>query len=110
MLCLVWISAATLAFAILRGTPSLGAQMSLGKLVFAQIMEHLPRTTFGRCVARYRGRAQSQIVLLPGSVPVQGIRAAYLSRMIDFATAIARAELVDHRCHLISSNAGFAAR
>lgn len=29
--------------------------MNLGKLVFAQIMEHLPLTTFGRCVARYGG-------------------------------------------------------
>jgi hypothetical protein len=29
--------------------------MNLGKLIFAQIMEHLPRTTFGRCVARYGG-------------------------------------------------------
>jgi hypothetical protein len=29
--------------------------MNIGKLVFAQVMEHLPRTTFGRCVARYGG-------------------------------------------------------
>ena len=29
--------------------------MNLGKLVFAQLMEHLPLTTFRRCVARYRG-------------------------------------------------------
>jgi len=29
--------------------------MNMGKLVFAQIMEHLPRTTFGRCAARYGG-------------------------------------------------------
>ena len=29
--------------------------MNLGKLVFAQIMEHLPLTTFRRCVARYGG-------------------------------------------------------
>src|SRR4051812_2087142 len=29
--------------------------MNMGKLVFAQIMEHLPRTTFRRCVARYGG-------------------------------------------------------
>jgi len=29
--------------------------MSIGKLVFAQIMEHLPLTTFRRCVARYGG-------------------------------------------------------
>lgn len=27
--------------------------MNIGKLVFAQIMEHLPLTTFRRCVARY---------------------------------------------------------
>ena len=29
--------------------------MNLGKVVFAQIMEHLPLTTFRRCVARYEG-------------------------------------------------------
>ena len=29
--------------------------MNTGKLVFAQIMEHLPLTTFRRCVARYGG-------------------------------------------------------
>jgi hypothetical protein len=29
--------------------------MAMGKLVFAQIMEHLPLTTFHRCVARYGG-------------------------------------------------------
>ena len=29
--------------------------MNLGKLVFAQITEHLPLTTFRRCVARYGG-------------------------------------------------------
>jgi hypothetical protein len=29
--------------------------MHTGKLVFAQLMEHLPLTTFRRCVARYRG-------------------------------------------------------
>jgi IS4 transposase len=29
--------------------------MNLGKLVFSQVTEHLPRTTFGRCVARYGG-------------------------------------------------------
>ena len=28
--------------------------MNIGKLVFAQVMEHLPLTTFRRCVARYR--------------------------------------------------------
>ena len=29
--------------------------MNLGKLVFAQITQHLPLTTFRRCVARYGG-------------------------------------------------------
>ena len=29
--------------------------MNRGKLVFAQLMKHLPLTTFRRCVARYRG-------------------------------------------------------
>ena len=29
--------------------------MNLGKFVFAQLMGHLPLTTFRRCVARYRG-------------------------------------------------------
>jgi hypothetical protein len=29
--------------------------MNGGKLVFAQLMQHLPLTTFGRCVTRYRG-------------------------------------------------------
>src|SRR5262252_5727500 len=29
--------------------------MNQGKLVFAQLMEHLPMTTFRRCVARYNG-------------------------------------------------------
>ena len=29
--------------------------MAMGRLVFAQIMEHLPLTTFHRCVARYGG-------------------------------------------------------
>ena len=29
--------------------------MNEGKLVFAQLLQHLPLTTFGRCVERYRG-------------------------------------------------------
>jgi len=29
--------------------------MNTGKLVFAQVMSHLPLTTFRRCVARYDG-------------------------------------------------------
>jgi hypothetical protein len=34
--------------------------MHTGKLVFAQLMEHLPITTFRRCVARYRGHHKVQ--------------------------------------------------
>ena len=32
--------------------------MNVGKLVFAQVMEHLPMTTFRRCVARYGGERE----------------------------------------------------
>jgi Domain of unknown function (DUF4372)/Transposase DDE domain len=42
-------------FANLRGRDSQGDSMNLGKLVFAQITQHLPLTTFRRCVARYGG-------------------------------------------------------
>jgi hypothetical protein len=34
--------------------------MNTGKLVFAQLMEHLPLTTFRRCVARYGGHHKVQ--------------------------------------------------
>lgn len=34
--------------------------MNQGKLVFAQLMQHLPLTTFRRCVARYRGEYKVQ--------------------------------------------------
>lgn len=34
--------------------------MNQGKLVFAQMMQHLPLTTFHRCVARYRGERKVQ--------------------------------------------------
>ena len=31
--------------------------MHTGKLIFAQLMKHLPLTTFRRCVARYGGES-----------------------------------------------------
>ena len=34
--------------------------MNQGKLVFAQLMQHLPLTTFRRCVARYQGQFKVQ--------------------------------------------------
>lgn len=34
--------------------------MHVGKLVFAQLMEHLPRSTFARCVTRYGGHYKVQ--------------------------------------------------
>ena len=34
--------------------------MNQGKLVFAQVMQHLPLTTFRRCVARYSGERKVQ--------------------------------------------------
>ena len=33
-----------------------GGSMHTGKMVFAQLMDHLPLHTFRRCVARYPGR------------------------------------------------------
>lgn len=41
--------------ATLRSNASGGWKMNQGKLVFAQLTEHLPLTTFRRCVARHRG-------------------------------------------------------
>jgi hypothetical protein len=34
--------------------------MHSGKLIFAQLMEHLPEKTLARCVARYRGNHKIQ--------------------------------------------------
>ena len=34
--------------------------MYAGKLVFAQVMDHMPIHTFRRCVARYRGHYKIQ--------------------------------------------------
>ena len=59
--------------------------MAMGKLVFAQIMEHLPLTTFRRCVARYGG-AQSQNVFLPRSASLHGVRAASANQLISSIT------------------------
>jgi len=40
---------------MLRKTSSQGISMNQGKLVFAQLTQHLPLTTFRRCVSRYQG-------------------------------------------------------
>jgi hypothetical protein len=42
-------------FATLRGTSSAGVIDARGQTGFAQLMKHLPLTTFRRCVARYGG-------------------------------------------------------
>ena len=41
-------------------TKQLGYLMHSGKLIFAQLMEHLPEKTLTRCVARYRGNHNIQ--------------------------------------------------
>ena len=53
--------------------------MNSGKLVFAQITQHLPLTTFRRCVARYGGDAQGRELLLSGSVSRHGVCSINLS-------------------------------
>src|SRR4249919_3366856 len=40
---------------MLRAICSQGIRMNLGKLVFAQLTQHLPLRTFRRCVTRYGG-------------------------------------------------------
>ena len=40
-----------------------GDLMRSGKLIFAQLMEHLPEQTLVRCVARYRGNHKIQSVM-----------------------------------------------
>jgi hypothetical protein len=46
--------------ATLRGSIAQGGSMNQSKLVFAQLMQHLPLTTFRRCVARYQGEFKVQ--------------------------------------------------
>jgi hypothetical protein len=54
--------------------------MHTGKLVFAQLMEHLPLTTFSSLCGALRWRSQGQAVHLFGSIPVDGLCAIDLSR------------------------------
>jgi hypothetical protein len=54
--------------------------MNQGKLVFAQIMEHLPLSTIRRCVARYDGEHKGQPLLLARSISVYGIRTTHMER------------------------------
>ena len=54
--------------------------MYAGKLVFAQLMEHLQLYTFRRLVDRHGGGAEGEVVFVPGSVSVHGVRATDLSR------------------------------
>ena len=54
--------------------------MFAGQLVFAQLMDFLPRHEFNACVRRYRGDYRSRGFTLSRSVSVHGIRAAHVSR------------------------------
>jgi hypothetical protein len=54
--------------------------MNQGKLVFAQIMEHLPLTTFRRCVARYDGEHKVKHFSCLDQVSVHGVRATHMAR------------------------------
>jgi len=47
--------------------------VNLGKLVFAQITEHLPLTTFRRCVAHYGGHHKVKNLLLSQSVSLRSL-------------------------------------
>jgi len=58
--------------------------------VFAQLMQHLPLTTFRRCLHPLSGRVQSEILLVPGSIPVYGVRSVDLSGEPSSLIGIAR--------------------
>jgi hypothetical protein len=58
--------------------------MNQGKLVFAQIMEHLPLTTFRRCVARYDGEHKVQrFSCLKRPTPPQRGQGCVLTRTVE---------------------------
>ncbi len=46
--------------------------MHIGKLVFSQIIEHLPMHTFRHCVQRYRGNRKIKCVFRAKSVTNSG--------------------------------------
>ena len=58
--------------------------MHKGKLVFAQLGEHLPQSVFAQCVSRYSGKYAPLQVLALGSVAVHDVRP------IDVARELAR--------------------
>lgn len=53
--------------------------MYTGKLVFAQVMEHIPMKVFRRCVQDLQREPQDQILQLPGSIPLHGLCSTDLS-------------------------------
>jgi hypothetical protein len=66
--------------------------MAMGKLVFAQIMEHLPLMTFHRCVARYGGEHKVKRFLASISI------SAWRSRSLPTAKACATSKLaLEHK-------------
>jgi Domain of unknown function (DUF4372) len=82
--------------------------MNQGKLVFAQIMEHLPLTTLRRCVARYDGEHKvKHFSCLDQYLVLHGVRATHMAR----ACAISRPACVHTvRSSIISVFRGNVAR
>lgn len=54
--------------------------LNTGKLVFAQLMKHLPLTTFRHCVARYGREHKVKTFSYLDAVLLHGVRSAKLSR------------------------------
>ena len=52
--------------------------MNNGRTVFSQLIEYLPTYEFRKCMRRYRGASNSN-VLLVGPVPLDGLWAVILS-------------------------------
>jgi Domain of unknown function (DUF4372) len=54
--------------------------MYIGKTLFAQIMDFIPWTSFGRIVARYRGNARVTLAAMHRAVSRNGFCANDLAR------------------------------
>jgi hypothetical protein len=85
------------------------AVVSQGQFVFSQIMDHLPLTTFRRCVDRYDGERKIKSFLLPRSVSLLCVRTADLAGSLRDIEACLRTQSsklyrLGFRCPRISRN------
>ena len=54
--------------------------MYTGRIIFSQVLDHLPSHIFRHCIARYQRKSPCQKIHLSRPVPMHGFRSAHLSR------------------------------